>query len=282
MRRFLIGCLLLLTLVAACAPGGAPRAPDGTLLRKIQDRGKMIAGVKFDQPTFGYRNPQTQQLEGFDVAVAHEVAAYLFGDASKVEFKEAQSKDRIPFLKDGTVDVVLATMTINDERLKDVDFSVVYYVAGQRLLVSKGSSITGIADTGGKKVGTVRSSTSATNLAKFAGVEIVLFDAYADAVKALAANQVDAVSTDDTILYGFVYQNPELQVVGAQFSYEPYGASVQKNQPALLNAVNTVVKNLKTSGKWQTIWKNEIGDKLRILTIPNPPADDWHKQVLAR
>ena len=281
-KLLLLTALCLLGSSLACnGAGGVPLAAPGTLLRKIQDRGSLIVGVKFDQPTFGYLNPQTNSVEGFDAAVAHEIAGYIFGDARKVVFKEAQSKDRIPFLKDGTVDLVLATMTINDDRLKDIDFSAVYYVAGQRLLVSHESSLTSIADTDGKKIGTARGSTSAANLAQFPGAQVVLFDGYADAVKALIAGQLDAISTDDTILYGFAYQNPALQVVGAQFSYEPYGAGVQKNQPDLLAVVNNVVKNLKASGKWKTIWKSEIGDKLRILSLPDPPADDWHKQVLA-
>ncbi len=283
MRKLLLltlACLLSTTI--ACSGPTAPLAAPGTLLRKIQDRGNLIVGVKFDQPTFGYLNQKTQLVEGFDAAVAHEIAAYIFGDPSRVVFKEAQSKDRIPYLQDGTVDVVLATMTINDDRLKDIDFSAVYYIAGQRLLVPKDSNIGGIADTDGAKVGTARGSTSADHLAEFPGVQVVLFDGYAQAVQALLANQIDAVSTDDTILYGFAYQNPGLQVVGAQFSYEPYGVGVQKNQPELLNVVNAVVRNVKSSGKWKSIWKNEIGDKLKVMTIPDPPPDDWHRQVVAQ
>jgi ABC-type amino acid transport substrate-binding protein len=72
-------------------------------------------------------------------------------------------------------------------------------------------------------------------------------------------------------------QNPKLQVVGAPFSFEPYAIGVPKGQPELLDAVNLAVQNVKSSGKWKTIWKSEIGDRLGLLTAPDPPADDWRR-----
>jgi ABC-type amino acid transport substrate-binding protein len=92
---------------------GLPKAPEGTLLRKIQDRGKLTAGVKYDVPTFGYLNPTTNQLEGFDVDLVKYIANYILGDPNAVEFKQAVSKDRIPFLQGGVVDIIASTMTIN-------------------------------------------------------------------------------------------------------------------------------------------------------------------------
>src|SRR5574341_665116 len=157
--------VLLTSIVTACSgPSGLPPAKEGTLLRKIQDRGKLIVGVKYDVPTFGYLNPKTNTLEGFDPAIAREIAAYIFGNPNKVEFKEAVTKNRIPFLKDGTVDVILSTFTINEERLKEVDFSFVYYVSGDRLLVSKDSPIRTVADLDGRKVAVNKGSSSMDRL----------------------------------------------------------------------------------------------------------------------
>jgi|DewCreStandDraft_2_1066082.scaffolds.fasta_scaffold03501_3 putative glutamine transport system substrate-binding protein len=287
MRLFWLRSLALLTLIAlvtsACggapaAPGttggkGLPKAPEGTLLRKIQDRGKIIIGVKYDIPTFGYLNPKTNQLEGFDVEIGRAIAEYIFGDRNAVEFKEAISKNRIPYLQDGTVDVILSTMTINEERLQQIDFSVVYYVAGQSLLVPKNSPIKGLADLKGKKVGTVKGSTSEKNIRQKAPeAEVSLFDKYADAVAAMEAGQVDAVTTDDIILYGFVRQEPDKwQVVGGQFTKEPYGAGVAKGNPELLEVVNTVIKAMKADGRWKQIYQTWISKD----NVPEPPPDDW-------
>jgi len=283
MRRFLIVIVMAMAmLVTACAgesqaPAGLPKAKEGTLLRKIQDRGMLIVGTRTDSPTFCYQNPQTKQLEGFDIAMAREIAAYIFGDPNKVEFKTLTSAERIPMVKSGAVDLVIATMTITEERLKEVDFSVVYYVAGQRLLVPQASSIKGLTDVDGKKVGAVKGSTSAANLRKATKAQVVEFDSWTDAVKAMLNQQVDAVSTDDTILYGLQTANPGTKVVGSQFSYEPYGMALLKNEPDFLNAVNTVIKNVKSSGKWKTIWQAEVGNKVGITVAPEPPGDEWKK-----
>ncbi|MCX7838771.1 MAG: transporter substrate-binding domain-containing protein, partial [Anaerolineae bacterium] len=226
---WLVLALMLVVLVACSSAtpvptkSALPQAPAGTGLRKVQDRGKLVVGTRSDTPTFCYLNPQTNQLEGFDVALAKEIANYIFGDPSKVEFKIITSAQRIPQLKEGVIDLAIATMTINEERLKEIDFSVVYYVAGQRILVPQASTIKGLTDLDNKKVGAARGTTSATNLKQMTKAQVVEFDTWAAAAQALVAGQLDAVSTDDIILYGFQLAYPGTKVVGSQFSYEPYG-----------------------------------------------------------
>ncbi len=271
--------MLATFIVTACSgPSGLPPAKEGTLLRKIQDRGKLIVGVKYDVPTFGYLNPQTSALEGFDPAIGREIAAYIFGDPNKVEFKEAVTKDRIPFLKDGTVDVVLSTFTISEERLKQVDFSIVYYVSGDRLLVSVDSPIRTIADLDGRKVAANKGSGIIDQLTTRTKAEIVVVNNASEGVQALLNRQADAMTGDDIAMFGTALRNPGLKVVGPPISISPLGAGVAKGHPELLEVVNTVITNVKSSGKWKAIWKAEIGDKLGIATIPDPPDDDWRKQ----
>lgn len=285
MRKHLwIVGLVMLGVLVACSSAtpvptksALPQAPAGTGLRKVQDRGKLVVGTRSDTPTFCYLNPQTNQLEGFDVVLAKEIADYIFGDPSKVEFKIITSAQRIPQLKEGAIDLAIATMTINEERLKEIDFSIVYNVAGQRILVLQDSNIKGLTDLENKKVGAARGTTSVVNLKRLTKAQVVEFDTWAAAVQALLANQVDAVSTDDIMLYGFQITYPNTKVVGSQFSYEPYGVGIAKNNPELLNAVNTVIKNLKTSGKWKTMWLNEVGKKIGVTAAPEPPDDNWKR-----
>jgi putative glutamine transport system substrate-binding protein len=280
--RWLIVVIVVAGLLAACAPVGPaaksalPKAKEGTLLRKIQDRGKIVVGVKFDVPMFGLLNPTTNKVEGFDVDIAKEIAAYIFGDPNAIEFKEAVSKNRIPFLQDGTVDIIISTMTINAEREQQIDFSVVYYLAGQSLLVPKNSAITGLKDLAGKKVGTAKGSTSEKNIRQFAPqADVQLFDGYAEAVAAMDAGRLDAVTTDDNILIGFQSkESNKWKLVGGQFTKEPYGIGLPKNQPELVEAVNKVVKDLKASGKWKEIYKKNIP-----ADPPDVPIDDWRKIV---
>lgn len=270
-----VAMFVMLVASACAAPSGLPPAKEGTLLRKIQDRGRLIVGVKYDVPTFGYLNPKTNTLEGFDPAVAREIAAYIFGDPNKVEFKEAVTKNRIPFLKDGTVDVILSTFTINEDRLKEVDFSIVYYVSGDRMLVPLDSTIRTIADLDGRKVAANRGSGVVDRLTKQTKAEIVLVNNASEALQTVLNRQADVMTGDDIAMFGLAISNPGLKIVGPPISIEPLGAGVAKGNPELLEVVNTVIKNLKSSGKWKTIWKAEIGDKLGIATIPEPPDDDW-------
>lgn len=268
--------MLMDFLLGACQGASAlPRAKEGTLLRKIQDRGKLMVGVRYDIPTFGYMNSQTKALEGFDPAMGREIAGYIFGNSNKIEFKETTAKDRIPFLKDGTVDVVLSTFAINTERQKEVDFSITYYASSIRLLTWKNGSIKSLVDLEGKTVGANRDGIPAQRLSMLPGTRLVLVDSFAQGIQALSSGQVDAIGGADISLFGLALQYPEFQVVGQPISSELFGAGVAKGNSELLEVINTVIRNVKTSGKWQAIWKAEIGDKLGIRTIPDPPPDDW-------
>jgi putative glutamine transport system substrate-binding protein len=282
--RWFVAVVIIAGLLAGCAGAGAtpaasgkkalPKAADGTLLRKIQDRGKIIVGVKYDVPMFGLLNPTTNKVEGFDVDVAKEIANYIFGDPNAIEFKEAVSKNRIPFLQDGTTDLMISTMTVNAEREQQIDFSVVYYLAGQSLLVPKNSAITGTKDLAGKRVGTAKGSTSENNIRKVAPqADVQLFDGYAEAVAAMDSGRLDAVTTDDNILIGFQSKEPnKWKLVGGQFTKEPYGIGIAKGHPELVEVVNKVVKDLKSSGKWAELYKKNIPAE-----VPPVPDDDWHK-----
>jgi ABC-type amino acid transport substrate-binding protein len=84
--------------------------------------------------------------------------------------------------------------------------------------------------------------------------------------------QVDAVTTDDVILYGYERQSPgEWQVVGGQFTKEPYGAGIAKGNLELLDVVNTVIKAVKADGRWTELYKKWLSS----TDVPSPPPDDW-------
>src|SRR5260370_34708878 len=146
MRAKRIGAIAAVLLIAATActskkattQTGTSVAP-GSFMATLKQHGKIVVGVKFDVPQFGFKNITTDKVEGFDVDMANEVAKALGVPAT---FVEAVSKNRIPFLKEGKVDIVFSTMTITDERKKSIDFSDVYYVAAQTFLTRKGSPMT--------------------------------------------------------------------------------------------------------------------------------------------
>ncbi|GAB4198699.1 MAG: hypothetical protein OHK0022_18280 [Roseiflexaceae bacterium] len=264
---------------ATAAPAGdataaAPVAAADTSLAAIKQRGKLVVGVKYDVPLFGFLNPETNKVEGFDVEMGRAVAQRIFGSPDAVEFKEAVSRNRIPYLNEGVVDVVFSTMTANEERSQQIDFSDAYYVAGQSLLVPADSTIASVADLAGKTVGTVKGSTSEKNIRTAApGATVELFDTYSEAVQAMQSGRADAVTTDDIILYGFQKSNPErFKVVGGQFTQEPYAAGVKKGNTELLNEVNAAIRDLKQSGKWAELYKTWVA-----ADAPAVPPQDWRE-----
>ena len=134
----------------------AEQFPANTTMGKIQEKGEITIGVKFDVPPFGFENPQSGEVEGFDVDMGRIIAEEL---GVEPNFIEAISDNRIPFLERGTVDLILSTMTINQERDQEIDFSEPYYIARGRILVPGDSDIAGIEDLAGNSVCTALGST---------------------------------------------------------------------------------------------------------------------------
>jgi ABC-type amino acid transport substrate-binding protein len=255
------------------APGAAPAYAAGSYMARIVQRGKLVAGVKQDQPLFGYLNPSTNRLEGFDVDIVKEIAKAIFDDASesRLELKPVTSASRIPLLQEGGIDIIAATMTITEQRREQIDFSDVYYLAGQSLLVKRGSPVLKIQDLdkADKTVCSATGSTSEQNITKFApNAQKVLFAGYADCVTALQQGRADATSTDDIILAGFAAQDPSLKLVGGRFTDEPYGLGINKSSTGFLDLVNGVLRTIKSNGRWKAIYTQWLGS---IGPAPDPP-----------
>jgi ABC-type amino acid transport substrate-binding protein len=263
-------------LAAGCASeepddAGATADASGGFVEELQDEGKLVAGVKFDVPQFGLKNVTTEEVEGFDADMARAVAEEL---DVEVEFVEALSANRIPYLQEDKVDIVFSTMTITDERKEQIDFSDVYYVAQQSFLTRKGTDMT-VETAAGKTVCTAKGSTSELNLpAVQPDVEMELQDGYAQCVQLLRNEQVDAVSTDDVILLQFLKKDPDLfQISDETFSTEPYGAGIKKGRSDFVELVNGVIEDMKSDGRWADLYEKWVtpvtgGD------VPEPPAAD--------
>ena len=126
-------------------------------LADIKARGVLVAGVKDSQPPFGFVDEKTNQIAGFEIDLMQALADRL---GVKLELKPVTSSTRIPLLTQGAVDIVAATMTHKKEREDQIDFSITYFMTGQKLLVKKDGGIKSVADLAGKKVGSVKGSTS--------------------------------------------------------------------------------------------------------------------------
>lgn len=240
---------------------GSGTEGSGGGIAAIKERGKLLVGVKYDTKLFGLKDPSSGQVEGFDIDISKAIAKHILGDENAIELKEVTSKTRIPMLNNGEIDMVVATMTITEERKKEVDFSDVYFQAGQSLLVKKGSPITGLESlTKDSKVLGSKGSTSVKNIKeKVAGITVLEFDNYQDAFNALKAGKGDALTTDDAILYGMAAQDAGYEVVGKPFTDEPYGIAVQKGNSEVVKAINDTLAELKSNGEYDKIYEKWIG-----------------------
>ena len=253
--------------VALPPPGNMP---DGTFMRQIQDRGYLIAGVRTDVLLFGFRNPSTNTIEGFDLDITKEIARAIFGDPERIELKEVISTSRVSSVKEGAVDIVAATMTITKARMDEIDFSDVYYEAGQKVLVAKDSPIKSIQDTAGKRVCALKDSTSAMNITKAQPQAMVIqADKYSDCLFAVQEGRADAVSTDDVVLISLVAQDPNMQIVGDSFTQEPFGIGLAKGHPEFVQFVNGVLAQIKQQNRWQEIHQQWLG---LYIPTPQPPT----------
>ncbi|MGN7395344.1 transporter substrate-binding domain-containing protein [Peribacillus frigoritolerans] len=257
--------LLAVILLAGCGGGndtdkaeeGGGKGKEEDVLAQVKEKDKIVFGVKNDTRLFGLKNPSTGEVEGFDIDIAKALAAEILGDENKVEFKEVTSKTRMALLNNGDIDAIVATMTITEDRKKEVDFTDVYFDAGQSLLVKKGSDIKGIDSLKGKKVLAVKGSTSSINIReKATEAQVLEFENYSEAFAALKSGQGDALTTDDSILYGMADEDPSYELVGGTFTEEPYGIAVKKGNTEFVEELNKALKSLKDSGKY-----DEIHDK---------------------
>ncbi|UAL53481.1 MULTISPECIES: transporter substrate-binding domain-containing protein [Metabacillus] len=260
--KLLFVSMLAVLVLAAC--GKSEEKETANALEAIKKDEKIVFGVKNDTRLFGLKNPSSGEIEGFDIDIAKEIAKKIVGDEKNIEFKEVTSKTRVPMLQNGQIDAIIATMTITEERKKEVDFSDVYFEAGQSLLVKKGSDIKSIDDIKkGTKVLAVKGSTSTKNIReKSPDAEVLEYENYTEAFTALKSGQGDALTTDNAILYGMAAEDSSYEVVGEPFTDEPYGIAVKKGNEDLVKEINAVLEELKSSGKYDEIYKKWIKEDL--------------------
>lgn len=244
--------------LAACSSGG--------------DDGKTVkVGIKFDQPGMGLK--AGSDYTGMDVDMAKYIAKEL---GKEPKFSEAVSAQRETLIKSGKVDFVIGTYSITDKRKQEVDFAGPYFVAGQDLLVKSDSSITGPDAMSGKKMCSVKGSTSATKFKeKWPTVQLQEFDTYSKCVEAIVSGSVDALTTDNTILSGYAAQDQykgKLKVVGKPFTQEKYGIGLKKGDTALCKQITTAVEKMISSGEWKKIVDKNLGPAgFTVDTAVNPP-----------
>ncbi|MEU8823278.1 glutamate ABC transporter substrate-binding protein [Streptomyces sp. NPDC048636] len=276
---------------ASLRPSGA----SGPAIKRIKNReinghkvGKLIAGVDQNSYRWGYRDPATGDLTGFDIDIVRAIAKDIFGDPDAVIYRTIPTSQRIKALQQGKVDVVVRTMTINCDRIKDVAFSTAYFQAGQQVLVGEGSSTTGYNRTlRGKKVCTAQGSTAEAELDKpetgaeaLGAIKVKPVPNQLDCLVRLQLGQVDAVITDNALAAGQAAQDPSVKLVGSRFTDELYGVAMNKDDKDLVRRVNKVLADYREGGDsspWMRAYRKWLAEDFGGAQEKPAPPDPVYR-----
>ncbi|MGW1072763.1 glutamate ABC transporter substrate-binding protein [Streptomyces sp. NPDC002537] len=249
---------------------------DGPAVQRIKSNGKLRAGVDQNSYRWGYRDPATGDLEGFDIDLVHAIAKDILGDPDKVIFLTIPTNQRIPALRSGKVDIIARAMTINCDRIGQVAFSTAYFQAGQQVLVPKGSSVKGFDDTlKGKRVCTAEGSTAEAVVRKAPhGSTLLTVPNQLDCLVRLQLGQVDAVVNDNALAAGQAAQDPWVELVGKPFTTEPYGVAMNLGDTDLVRRVNKVLEDYRSGGAnspWMQAYHHWLASDLKGIDAPPVP-----------
>ncbi len=209
----------------------------------ITGRDGVIVGVKNDQPGLGYEDAATGERTGFDVDIARWIAASLGYSEDQIEYVTIPSANREQAIVNGDIDYYVGTYSITDTRKELIDFAGPYFLTGQGLLVAADNTdINGPDDLEGKIVCSVTGSTPLQRIRdEYNPGDTVEYDTYSQCVEQLKAGSVDAITTDEAILAGYVAQEPDaLKIAGEPFSEERYGVGLAKGDSVLHEHINTL------------------------------------------
>jgi putative glutamine transport system substrate-binding protein len=254
----LAGLVIIIALaIAGCssatdskpAAGGTSVAPE---IKAIQDRGALKVGVKVDVPKFGFKDPKTGQIDGFEIDLTKALAKKILGDENKFEAQGVTAKTRGPLLDNGEVDLVIATFTITEERKQSYNFSDPYFTDGVALMVKKDSGITDLKGLADKTIGVAQSATSKKAIQEAADkqgikVKFLEFGTYPEIKTALDSGRIDCFSVDGAILYG--YLDDSTVILNDRFAPQEYGVASKKANEGLAKLVNDTISDMKKSGE---------------------------------
>ncbi|MFC8076298.1 glutamate ABC transporter substrate-binding protein [Streptomyces sp. NPDC057307] len=265
---------------------------EGPTIDKIKARGHLIVGIDQSSYRWGYRNPATKTIQGFDIDLARAIAEDILGSPEDIVFRAIPTNQRVDALNtttDSGVDLVVRTMTINCARSLQVAFSTAYFQAGQQVLAPKeDSDITGYDKSlSGKRVCSADSTTAYDELVKnsFGAIykdehdgtprdeDQLTVPNQLDCLVRLQMGEVDAIVTDNALAAGQAAQDPAIELVGEPFTKEYYGVAAKLGNDDLVRRVNHVLEEYRAGGA-DSPWMKSYEQWLEagLPGIKAPPA----------
>lgn len=249
----LFATVLTATAAVACASSSDTTAEGGggtSTLDTVLSRGTLICGVNGQLPGFSFVN-NAGEYSGMDADYCRAIAAALFDDPSKVEFRNLSAQERFTALAAGEVDILIrnTTWTINRDTALGLEFGPTTFFDGQGMLVSNAAGVTKIADLGGKSICVQSGTTTEQNLTdRFRKLNIqftpVVFDDEDALYSAFAQGRCQAATSDRSQLTARRQSLPNPDnylVLDEVISKEPLGPAVRNNDSKWADAVKWIV-----------------------------------------
>jgi len=252
-----------------------PKAPAQGHLESIAQRGTLRCGVRDNVIPFGFSDEHTGHVIGFEVDICRALAHSL---NVRLELVTVTSSTRIPLLLSGEIDLIAATMTHHNTRENDLDFSITYFMDGQKLLVRRGSPIHSATDLAGHKTAAVQDSWASGTLREVQPkVRVKEFAGYAEAFLALKRGAVEAMTADSTILLGLKNSDDNTAawtIAGDFITDEPYALGLPENDSDFRDYVNLKLQELWLSGEYMKIYNRWFGPHTKYY-LPT----DWQMEI---
>lgn len=250
MKKLNILILLICLFLSGCTQEQTP--PNS--LETIKNKNKITVGIKVDSKPFGYI--ENNEFKGFDIDIAKAVARKIINNPNNIEFVPLRASERIMALNTNKVDMVVATLSINERRKDIIDFSIPYYVAGQALMVPKASKLSSIEQLNDKSVAIILGTTGEKTIRLLApNATVIGATSYKEAFDKLKNNEVDAILSDDSLLYGLIMDNYGFKILPSRYTEEYYAIGIKKGEEnsTLKKQINTTIKIMQQNGKLNRI-----------------------------
>lgn len=231
-------------------------------LADIKARGTLVCGVLSNLEPFGFQDPNTRELAGYDVDFCKAIAKSL---GVKPELKAVSLEARIPELSQGRVDILAAVLGYTPARAEQIAFSEAYFVSEHRLAVKTTGPFNQRDDLAGKRISTIKGASSALFVQKvLPSAQLVSYDDAPSAFMALVQGKVDGFGLSESMLRRFVAKlgpSGNIKVISPSIGREDWGLGIKKGEPALEKAVNAALDDMEKSGEAQQIFDKWLGEK---------------------
>lgn len=244
---------------------------------QVRSSGALRWGGTTTSSLFSLKDPSTGAITGFDAGIVQLLSRYIFGGddpMSTVKLTEVTVDTRETLLENKSVDIVVATYSITDERKTKISYAGPYYTSGVGIAVKSGvTDIKSVDDLTGKVLVTQSNSTGLAAIKEHVKnpKQVLTFSGNAECQAAVVQGRADAYVNDQSLLFAASKQKGQIEVVGEPFTTDPYGIGVTKGETDAVSFINGFLKKIEDDGSWKKLWSYSFA-ALQQGGAPTPPA----------